>query len=308
MAWSLLAIPGVGTIATIAGWATKVVNNFRYLKGIDGVVTTQSGLIIDNSLGSEYLKLPLLTTAQTGTVLTAEGQMAHDSQTHRIKLHDGTAVRSLVSTVDVDDTPANGATTDPVSSNWAYDFINEFSAVGDIAYATAPGVWERLGIGTAGYRLRVNAGATAPEWAVTGQTMQFFVIPAYGLNADYGAHANHSGRVCNLAGDAVYFEFRLPNDFSTLTSAKIAFIPQTTGTFDWTVTTSWGANGEDEQAHTDSATADGQAATDDVILELDVSAALTGLAANDIVGMIFTSDVFTTTVALHCLGIDIKYT
>jgi len=165
MAWSLLAIPGAGTIATIAGWATKVVNNFRYLKGIDGVVTTQSGLIVDNSLGTEYVKLPLLSTAECTTVLAAEGQVAHDEALHRIKFHDGTAVRMAVSTNDVDDTPADAATTDPISSNWAYDHLNILTAAGSIPYATAARVWTELGIGTANKFLRVNAGATAPEWA-----------------------------------------------------------------------------------------------------------------------------------------------
>ncbi len=164
MAWSLLAIPGAGTIATIAGWATKVVNNFRYLKGIDGVVTTQSGLIIDNTLGSEYVKLPLLSTTEAATVLDAEGKIAHDEATHRIKVHDGTAVRSLVSTVDVDDVPVNAATTDPISSNWAYDFQQALTTAGDFPYATAAGVWDRRAIGTANQVLRVNTGATAPEW------------------------------------------------------------------------------------------------------------------------------------------------
>ncbi len=167
MAWDLLAIPGVGTIATIAGWATKVVNNFRYLKGIDGVVTTQSGLIIDNSLGTEYVKLPLLSTAEAATALVAEGQVAHDEATHRIKIHDGTAVRSIVSTVDVDDTPVNGASTDPISSNWAFDFINILSAQGDLPYATGAGTWDRLAKGTAGQVLVMNGGATAPIWAAT---------------------------------------------------------------------------------------------------------------------------------------------
>lgn len=155
-----------GEIVTAALMNTHIRDNERYLKGLDGVVTTQAGLVIDNSLGSEYLKLPLLTTAQTGTVLTAEGQNAHDSQTHRIKFHDGTAVRSVVSTVDVDDTPVNGATTDPISSNWAYDFINTLTAQGDIAYASAAGVWARLAPGTSGYYLKTQGAAANPVWAV----------------------------------------------------------------------------------------------------------------------------------------------
>jgi len=78
-------------------------------------------------------------------------------------------VRALISEADVDDTPVNGADTVPVSSNWAYDFQQTLTTAGDLPYATAAGVWDRLGIGTALQLLRTNAGATAPEWAtVTG--------------------------------------------------------------------------------------------------------------------------------------------
>ena len=173
MAWTLMTIPGVGTIATIAGWATNVVNNFRYLKGLDGVPTIESGLIIDNTGGDEYVKLPLLSTAEAGTVLAAEGQIAHDETTHRIKLHDGTAVRSLVSTADVDDTPANGATTDPISSNWAYDHIATLTTRGDTIRRSAT-VWERLAIGTSGQYLSSNG--TDVVWAAGTLTAGCIVI------------------------------------------------------------------------------------------------------------------------------------
>lgn len=38
------------------------------------------------------------------------------------------------------------------------------TAQSDLAYATAAGVWARLPKGTAHQKLRMNAGATAPEW------------------------------------------------------------------------------------------------------------------------------------------------
>jgi len=114
----------------------------------------------------------LLSTAECSTVLNAEGEVAHDEQTHRIKVYDGTGIRSVVTDVDVDDTPANGADTDPISSNWAYDHLALLTTAGDIIYATGAGVWARLPKGTTGYFLR--AAASAPEWA-TGTT-----VPNYG--------------------------------------------------------------------------------------------------------------------------------
>ena len=165
MAWDIPSIPVAGTIATVTGWATKIINCLRYLKGLDSQVPTiQSGLIIDNTDGDEYLKLPLISTAECSTVLNAEGEVAFDEQTHQMKEYDGTAVRVLISEADVDDTPVNGATTVPVSSNWAYDFQQALTTAGDLPYATGAGVWTRLGIGTALQLLRTNAGTTAPEW------------------------------------------------------------------------------------------------------------------------------------------------
>lgn len=45
-----------------------------------------------------------------------------------------------------------------------YQLRSLFTAQGDIAYATSSGNWARLGKGTAGQVLKINTGATAPEW------------------------------------------------------------------------------------------------------------------------------------------------
>jgi len=183
MGWTAPRDWTVGETVTEDMMDTHVKNNLRYLKGLDGVPTIESGLTIDNTDGDERLLLPLLTTAQCGTVLNAEGEVAFDSQTHQMKEWDGTAVRALISEADVDDTPVNGATTVPVSSNWAYDFQQTLTTAGDIAYATAAGTWTRLGIGTAGQYLRTNAGTTAPEWTTA-------VFPQYGILIWTGTIAN----------------------------------------------------------------------------------------------------------------------
>jgi hypothetical protein len=49
---------------------------------------------------------------------------------------------------------------------WAVDPVADVvTTAGDLLYATAADTVTRLGIGTAGQILRVNSGATAPEWA-----------------------------------------------------------------------------------------------------------------------------------------------
>jgi len=168
MGWTSPATWVAGTVVTADGMNTNIRDQFSYLKGIGQVPTIQSGLTIDNSLGSERLLLPLLSTAECTTVLNAEGEVAFDEQTHQMKEYDGTAVRVLISEADVDDTPVNGADTVPVSSNWAYDFQQTLTTAGDLPYATAAGTWDRLGVGTALQLLRTNSGATAPEWATVG--------------------------------------------------------------------------------------------------------------------------------------------
>lgn len=306
MAWTSPRTYTVGEIITKAILDAHVRDNLRYLKGLDGVPTVESGLIIDNTGGDEYLKLPLLSTAECTTVLDAEGEVAHDEQTHRIKLYDGTAVRSLVSTADVDDTPANGADTDPISSNWAFDHLALLTTAGDIIYATGAGVWARLGIGTAGQRLRVNAGANAPEWATTGQTQEFFVPCGQSTGDLTGTRYSH--QLLNANGELVNFSFHIPADFTVLTSVKVIFWVVGTGTIDWTVNSYCAADGEAYTSNTDTATADGLAVTNQLMQELDISAAFTNVAANDAVGCQFIVDTFTTTTIVNVVGLKVKYT
>jgi hypothetical protein len=49
---------------------------------------------------------------------------------------------------------------------WAVDPVADvITTAGDLIYGTAADTVARLGIGTANQVLRVNSGATAPEWA-----------------------------------------------------------------------------------------------------------------------------------------------
>jgi hypothetical protein len=54
----------------------------------------------------------------------------------------------------------------PQGLKWAVDPVADVvTTAGDLIYGTAADTVTRLGIGTAGQVLRVNSGATAPEWA-----------------------------------------------------------------------------------------------------------------------------------------------
>jgi len=132
-------------------------DNLKYLKGESGVPTIESGLIIDNTDGDEYLKLPLLATAECATVLNAAGEVAYDEATNRIKMY-GAALNSMVTTADVDDAPADGATTDPISSNWAYDHAALTTAHGAVSAATASKIVVRDAEGQAAFAAPEAAG------------------------------------------------------------------------------------------------------------------------------------------------------
>ena len=60
---------------------------------------------------------------------------------------------------------ASGTGPIPVITNSSTDLI---TTAGDLLYGTAADTVARLGIGTAGQVLKVNSGATAPEWGAAG--------------------------------------------------------------------------------------------------------------------------------------------
>jgi len=186
MAWTSNRTWVVGEIVTAAIMNTYIRDNLNYLKGINQVPTIESGLIVDNTDGDEYVKLPLLSTAETGTVLDAEGKIAFDETTHQLKLHNGTAVKAVISEADVDDTPVNGADTVPVSSNWAYDFQQTLTTAGDLPYASGAGVWTRLAAGTVGHILSVAAGGAAPEWRAETARTNFLKADTRNMDAASG--------------------------------------------------------------------------------------------------------------------------
>jgi hypothetical protein len=170
---------------------TYIRDNLNYLKGINQVPTIESGLIVDNTDGDEYVKLPLLSTAESNSVLDAEGKIAWDETTHQVKIHNGTAVKAIISEADVDDTPVNGADTVPVSSNWAYDLKATLTTRGDVIMR-GDSDWERLGLGTSGQYLSSNG--TDVVWATgtatTIDTIFSDILQASNDTARDGSHTD----------------------------------------------------------------------------------------------------------------------
>jgi hypothetical protein len=62
----------------------------------------------------------------------------------------------------------------PTGLKWAVDPVADVvTTAGDLIYGTAADTVARLGIGTAGQVLKVNSGATAPEWGAASSAPTF---------------------------------------------------------------------------------------------------------------------------------------
>lgn len=135
-------------------------------------------------------------------------------------------------------------------------------------------------------------------------------IPIQGVMQGTGSYEVLGQFLAYALNAAEYFRmsFKVPSNFLALTHCKVIGIVAGSGTIDWTAETNFAAAGEVYTTHSDSATADGLAVTNLEIEEVDISAALTGIAADDYVGIDFLIDAMDTTTKYSVLGIVFKYT
>ena len=134
------------------------------------------------------------------------------------------------------------------------------------------------------------------------------LLYAGGTPASYAeAHAQLTGNALDAVNEHMRGSFKVPNGFTTLTGATLSFVARTNGNFDYTFTTSWGAVGESFIADTDSITEDGKVIVDNVVNEIDISAAFTGIVANDLVNVKFNLDALDTTTSVIVGFISLWY-
>jgi hypothetical protein len=118
------------------------------------------------------------TSALSGVL--AEGMMSYLQDTNAVEVYNGTAWVGVGNVGDITEVQAgvgisvaSGTGPIPVITNSSTDLI---TTAGDLLYGTAADTVARLGIGTAGQVLKVNSGATAPEWgaaaAAGGKVLQ----------------------------------------------------------------------------------------------------------------------------------------
>jgi hypothetical protein len=189
-------------------------------------------------------------------------------------------------TIDIDGTPSN-YTPSAVSP----------AADGADLWAHLLGIDNALGAITSG-----NQHLFIAPHAVTGTA----ILASVGGNR-YGVAA---------LGDAsndgtAYCSLHLPSNFNAVVSALVWGIANGTGDLRYSINTEFGGSGEAYNANTDSIATTTQAVTHLDLETVDVSAALTGIAGSDVVGLAFTregSDAADTISVFNVLGFSLEYT
>ena len=159
-----------------------------------------------------------------------------------------------------------------------------------------------------------STDATAPtsqavQEAITAQllTKEMWVLVAGGDTVTSAYDTALGDFVVNSpdAGQNVYFNFKIPDNFTTLTSASVVMIPDATETIQYDLTSDYGQVGEAYTTHSESSlNVTDAGATASQLLEADVSAVLTFLTAGDYVGLKLNSD----TTQLRIIGLSLIYT
>ena len=101
----------------------------------------------------------------------AEGNFAFTKDTNSLWYYDGAAWVASGAAGDIEGVTAGvgisgGGTSGTVTVT--NSMATAITTAGDTLYGTGSGTFSRLGIGTAGQVLKVNSGATAPEWGAAG--------------------------------------------------------------------------------------------------------------------------------------------
>ncbi|MBA7614645.1 hypothetical protein ES703_21913 [subsurface metagenome] len=145
-------------------------------------------------------------------------------------------------------------------------------------------------------------------------TKEFFVPLVYAGEDPWFIYGDFYTFAMTTINDHCHFDFKVPHDFTTLTHCKFVYITRcdaTPGSWDWTVTTDFAADGETYNIHSDSDTGNNEAfaLSANQMTTLDISAAFTGLAADDYVGVKVNMDAINGTGVkyVYPLGLVFKY-
>ena len=144
----------------------------------------------------------------------------------------------------------------------------------------------------------------------TGTALPSIFVPAPNPSTNIGTHP---GEQLTDGLDVISrLNLQIPDSFQELVTAEVVVVPGGTGNMRRNVATNWGVVGTGLYNATADAIAAGEVAVVINILEtIDISAALTAIVANDLVGVAFTREGshVNDTVAANCylLGLRLRY-
>lgn len=151
--------------------------------------------------------------------------------------------------------------------------------------------------------LRLWAQQVASQYNNYVQTIDVPVSKS-GIASNY-VNGKHAARNL-IALDTAYFEFIVPHAISQFKEVTVRFIPNVTGSFNYTVNLAYGSVGEAANARTKTVTASASV-TNLKVSEIDITSLFTDQKRSDQVGCEFVLNSLTTTTSLDLLSLYIKY-
>lgn len=124
-------------------------------------------------------------------------------------------------------------------------------------------------------------------WTAEFSTKEFFV-PVSIQGPGFALTDKGEFPVADLAAlnDEAFMSFKVPSDFTTLTTAEIIVIPQVTdGAANWDINSDYGADGEAYNLHSETDAASTYNVVINQLFAVDISGILSALAADDYVGI-----------------------
>lgn len=187
------------TLVTLTG--TQTLTNKTLTSPTINTPTVTGGTSSGVTMTTATLTTPTLTLKQSAAPTpTAEGDTQWDTDDNVLTIGDGAATKLFL----------------PIPAS---------TAAGDIEYFTAAKVKARLAKGTAGQVLRMNSGATAPEWGTAGAP-DAVLEDQKASGTDGGSSTSGSWQTRTLNTEA-------KDTYSLVSIAANAFTPTVDGWVEW---------------------------------------------------------------------------
>lgn len=306
----------VGTTATqLADGQLSNAEADLYASGANATVVTSITIVNTDSAARTftlYLK-PSAGTSRAISPVSLDLGIGHSFYTDGQRMVVVDTTGQIINSWAVDDSPVNGATTVPISSNYMYD--HEESAAkhmdklmttkGDVvSYSTVPA---RLGVGTNDYVLTADSTqATGLKWATvpSGATKEFFLPVHY--STTQSEEGKHWGILIDESYEIAHAGFYTPHDFTSITEAVVVRIAKATATHRLNYYSEYGLAGEAYNTNAESVLDQDTAETATLIYEADISGCLSSLTADDYVALYIQGDATNQPDDL-ILGVRLKY-